>query len=97
MADTVAHICGYFGPDAGRSKKLKSARGCLKRMAFCQEQGQKQRGDAPNHAWYYWFDEFGVAFRELEKRWPRAYVRYLAEEEDKLAGRIITLDPPGET
>ena len=40
----VGHICGYFGPDPGAGKKPRTAKGLLKRMAYCQRQGEKHRG-----------------------------------------------------
>lgn len=89
----VVHVCGYFGPDPGRDKPLKSARGCLKRMAFCQAEGQKSRGTTMNMTWMYWFGEFGLAFDALKKRWPRAYAKYMAEEDERLKNAPpITLD-----
>lgn len=52
----AVHICGYFGPDPGADKPLRSARACLKRMAYCQEQGQRNVGTSINMTWMHWYD-----------------------------------------
>lgn len=80
---SIGHICGYFGPDPGADKKPRTAKGLLKRMAYCMRQGEKHRGTCMNMDWLYWFGEYGVAFGRLQDEFPDDFARYMAEEEER--------------